>query len=584
MLVIFCLAALLFLVRFHVADEQRTWSRHRIARRRERRRPLAPGRPLVRRHRARRQPRPHDVRRSAPLAGLWQGLDQRLVDVGPQLARFFPAGGPGTSLGSAGFGPPSSSRASGRPTTRRSSSIRTDPAAPRLKWRAVAYDRLVENQWSRSEPRASTGRPSSRSCEGTARAAPATVATQEMTYVVSGISGDPGTLVAPGFPLTVDRAARVTLVAGAVVRGRPRRRHGSYRATAAIPVVDGRRAGRPHREPAARRRHRLPGRRRGALPRPPARDGRRRGAGSPRHDPGGPSRANPYDTARAIESYLRDGANFTYHTNVLDIDCGDRGIVDCFACQQARLLRALRHHDGVMLRLAGIPARFVEGYLPGDRDTPGVETIRKANAHAWVEAYFPGYGWVDFDPTGTAASRSRAPAGPTIADAHAGPRGSGGASRPARRGRDGIDEPGGAGPAAARRPRRGPGHRPDHRGSCSRSRDRSSSRESSGCVAGSRGRSSPRSSTGRSARMAGRFGHPRRPTQTVYEYLGSLAGRLPRSVPELAARRPLDGRDDVRRREARRRTGSPRWARPSGDSASRSCGSSSGAGARRPRR
>ena len=46
-----------------------------------------------------------------------------------------------------------------------------------------------------------------------------------------------------------------------------------------------------------------------------------------------------------------------------------------------------------------IPTRLVEGYLPGER-TYGVETISNRQAHAWVEVYFPGVGWVPFDPTG----------------------------------------------------------------------------------------------------------------------------------------------------------------------------------------
>ena len=52
----------------------------------------------------------------------------------------------------------------------------------------------------------------------------------------------------------------------------------------------------------------------------------------------------------------------------------------------------------MLLRHEGIPARFVEGFLPGER--VGLqEMVRTQDAHAWVEVYFPRFGWVTFDPT-----------------------------------------------------------------------------------------------------------------------------------------------------------------------------------------
>ena len=55
----------------------------------------------------------------------------------------------------------------------------------------------------------------------------------------------------------------------------------------------------------------------------------------------------------------------------------------------------------VILRDLGVPTRIAQGFLPGTRDpNTGVERILNSNAHAWVEVYFPGYGWVTFDPTG----------------------------------------------------------------------------------------------------------------------------------------------------------------------------------------
>jgi hypothetical protein len=51
-----------------------------------------------------------------------------------------------------------------------------------------------------------------------------------------------------------------------------------------------------------------------------------------------------------------------------------------------------------LVRLSGVPARVAEGFVPGDpRD--GVYHVTDRDAHAWVEAWFPRYGWLPFDAT-----------------------------------------------------------------------------------------------------------------------------------------------------------------------------------------
>ncbi len=556
LLVLFALAALLFLVRFHVADEQRTWARHRIA---------DVGNAVGLSLRAgltfvglalATSLALTSVASSAPLAGAWQGLDERLVDVGTELARLFPAGGPGTRFGGATFG--ASVTVEGLWTSDDTPilSITSDPGAPRLKWRAVAYDRLVGNQWSRSETvevPVAAGQPL---LTGTSDEPSVGVAFRDVSFVVRGATGSPGILVAPGTALRVDRSARVTLVergpetwfGGIRVDGGT-----SYAATARVPITD------PTVEYAlTENRLRATGTDYPAdllavyttLEAGTAGEDVRAllatilEAARPR---------SPYDTARAIESYLRDGANFTYDANVLDVECDGRGVADCFVVSRRGYCEHFATTMAVMLRLQGIPARLVEGYLPGDRDAAGEETIRRSGAHAWVEAWFPGVGWVDFDPTGGGVGQPQEiPAGPPVAPATPVPSGAPGASPvPVDRDGDGPDRPAGGGSTPPRTPGIGP---------------------LMVLVIPAAGLLLVLAATwlrrrlGRPVQpdvvyrtvvgMAGRLGHPRRPTQTVYEYLGTLSDAVPSARPELQ----LVARSTVETTYGRRRLSADRLA------------------------
>jgi transglutaminase-like putative cysteine protease len=54
----------------------------------------------------------------------------------------------------------------------------------------------------------------------------------------------------------------------------------------------------------------------------------------------------------------------------------------------------------VMGRCAGVPTRYVEGFVtPRERNGNGHFTVTNQQAHAWVQAYFPGFGWMNFEPT-----------------------------------------------------------------------------------------------------------------------------------------------------------------------------------------
>lgn len=113
---------------------------------------------------------------------------------------------------------------------------------------------------------------------------------------------------------------------------------------------------------------------------------------------------NPFDMARAIETHLR--TNYEY---AVDTRHGDEDPLADFL---------LRHRQGhceyfasamvILLRAVGVPARMVTGFYGGEvNEYGGYVAIRKADAHAWVEVFFPGHGFVLFDPTPPIAFEER---------------------------------------------------------------------------------------------------------------------------------------------------------------------------------
>ena len=130
---------------------------------------------------------------------------------------------------------------------------------------------------------------------------------------------------------------------------------------------------------------------------------------------------DPYDIAVTLRDYLRSDANFTYQNDVRDVACDDPSAVECFARSKRGYCLHYATTMAMLLRAANpanrIPTRLVQGFLPGSR-AGTVETVRNWNAHAWVEVYFPGYGWIPFDPTGGGVgSPPVIQAGPPVASA-----------------------------------------------------------------------------------------------------------------------------------------------------------------------
>jgi hypothetical protein len=106
--------------------------------------------------------------------------------------------------------------------------------------------------------------------------------------------------------------------------------------------------------------------------------------------------ANDYDKAANIQRYLI--ANYAYTLNLTS--AGKDPLAYFLFTRRAGHCEYFATAMTIMLRSIGVPARYVTGFLPGEyNDVGGDYIIRGSDAHAWVEVYFSGYGWITFDPT-----------------------------------------------------------------------------------------------------------------------------------------------------------------------------------------
>ncbi|WP_415382937.1 transglutaminase domain-containing protein [Halosimplex sp. TS25] len=104
----------------------------------------------------------------------------------------------------------------------------------------------------------------------------------------------------------------------------------------------------------------------------------------------------PYETAVRIEEWLE--ANKEYSLNVSQ-PSGDHVAREFVTQMDAGYCEYFATAMTAMLRSQEIPARYVVGYSTGQQVGANTFQVRAMNAHAWVEVYFEGVGWVRFDPT-----------------------------------------------------------------------------------------------------------------------------------------------------------------------------------------
>ena len=113
----------------------------------------------------------------------------------------------------------------------------------------------------------------------------------------------------------------------------------------------------------------------------------------------------PYDKALALESYLR---RYPYNLEVSKPPVG-ADVTDYFLFElQEGYCDYYATSMVVLARAAGLPARFVIGYVSGNYDVQqAAYLVTEAEAHSWAQIYFPELGWIDFEPTAGRAAISR---------------------------------------------------------------------------------------------------------------------------------------------------------------------------------
>jgi transglutaminase-like putative cysteine protease len=362
------------------------------------------------------------VASSAPLQGLFADLPARLQAISRELQRFAPPGGDFQGLGFVTFGDNAVTTGQWSPSTRTAFRVQLNRNETELfKWRAGVYTDYTKFGWQWG-PTQRTDTPARATVLGDAVNGdmPSAVGRRELDFRIVADAYVTQTIVSPNTIASVDRETNVISIGadGWFTSVEARDVASSYSVAALVPDYSDQETG--ITEPNLRTAStdypdeirdlyitNLPD---GAIgPRAAALlEAIKARVVAPEYA----APDNPYDLARTMETYLRSPSNFTYDPDVRaerNASCGgDVSTVECFAIIRRGYCDYYASTMAVLLRASGVPARVAYGFLPGTRGTDGTEVVGSWLAHYWVEVYFPGYGWVEFDPTGGSQGRPTA--------------------------------------------------------------------------------------------------------------------------------------------------------------------------------
>ena len=99
------------------------------------------------------------------------------------------------------------------------------------------------------------------------------------------------------------------------------------------------------------------------------------------------------------------GGHTSYSIDTPPLPAGADAVDTFLFDQQVGFCEQIASALVVMLRTLGVPARLGVGYASGDRNPfTGLYEVKASDAHAWTEVFFPGHGWLTFDPTANVPS------------------------------------------------------------------------------------------------------------------------------------------------------------------------------------
>ena len=111
------------------------------------------------------------------------------------------------------------------------------------------------------------------------------------------------------------------------------------------------------------------------------------------------------------------GAHTRYSTDIPPLPAGADTVDEFLFGNRVGFCEQISTSLAVMLRSLGIPAREAVGYVPGPYNPiTDLYEVRADDAHAWVQVWFPGFGWQSFDPTAVVPLANPAPGATALQD------------------------------------------------------------------------------------------------------------------------------------------------------------------------
>lgn len=251
---------------------------------------------------------------------------------------------------------------------------------PPLYWRSFTYDVYTGHGWSTSATQPLTYQP------GQQILPPSLPDHQLVAATVRSLPGQGGNVYAAGEPVSIDTASNAAWRSYNDLFGLQTESNG-YNVQSLVPVANEaalRQTGHDYPEWVTQRYLAVPD----EVPSKVRQLALQLTAGEP----------TVYDRSRAIEQYLR--STYPYSLDV-PLPPANRDLVDYFLFDLRKGYCDYYASAMVILaRSAGIPARLAIGYASGTYNLNSKRFIvTQADAHSWVEVYFPGIGWMPFEPT-----------------------------------------------------------------------------------------------------------------------------------------------------------------------------------------